>query len=411
MSDTVYRFRGSIKPYPGIRDSVLDPEIEGTVATLRIYDSFDSWGGDWGVSAKEFAVALAALPEDTSEIRLHINSPGGEVWEAITILNLLRQHKARVVAIVDGIAASSASFLAAGADETIMGRNATTMVHDAWGISIGNARDMTDTANILDKVSNNIAAIYAEKASGTVEEWRAVMLAETWFTAGEAVEAGIADRVDTAAGATVKNEFDLTVFGYAGRDEAPDPTTILPRRALAHAARMGTPKPPAEPVENINPPRKGTAMADLIKGLRERLGISADSQVDDEGLLQAVDAALIAHHEFTPPEGTVLMDAAQLTDLQAAAEEGRQARREQIRADRVSLVDDAVKDGRIPIARTGHWMQQLDADDEGARAVLASLAPNTIPLSPVGYTGGVDEASDEDRLYSKAWGTTEKKES
>lgn len=154
-------------------------------------------------------------------------------------------------------------------------------------------------------------------------------------------------------------------------------------------------------------------MADLIKGLRERLGIPADAQVDDEGILAAVDTALAARQEsYTPPEGTVLMDASQLADLQAAAEEGRQARQQQVRAEREQLVDAAVNDGRIPPARRDHWLNLLEKDDEGGRQALASLAPGTIPLAPVGYTGGVDEASDEDRLYVKAWGTgtTEKKE-
>src|SRR5699024_6271935 len=129
-------------PAPGARASALQPVVDDGVATMRLYDPIDSWGGDWGVSAKEFADALGALPADTSEIRLHINSPGGMVYEAIAILNQLRSHKARVVAVVDGLAASAASFIAAGADEVIMGRNTEMMVHDAWNFCIGNAADM-----------------------------------------------------------------------------------------------------------------------------------------------------------------------------------------------------------------------------------------------------------------------------
>jgi len=390
--------------------SVLEPAVEGTVATLRLYDPIDDWGGYWGVSAKEFAESLAKLPTDTTEIHLHLNSPGGLVSEAVAILNQLRQHPARVVAIIDGLAASAASFLAAGADETVMGRNTELMIHDAWGFAFGNAADLEKYSDYLNRVSNNIASIYSAKAGGSTADWRDLMRAESWFSAQEAVDAGLADRVegldvvdeDLAAAAS----FDLSQFTYPGRNAAPSPHA---RRATA-SARAVAPMPPAEPVENINPPKEGTAMADLIKGLRERLGIPADSQLDDDGILNAVDAALAARQEFTPPEGTVLMDTAQLTDLQAAAEQGRQARQEQIRAERVSLVDAAIADGRIPLARKDHWLAQLEADDEGARTVLASLAPNTIPLTPVGYTGGVDEASDEDRLYTKAWGTTEKKE-
>lgn len=406
MSEITYRFRGHTAPTASSRMSVLEPAVDGTIATLRLYDPIDSWGGWWGVSAKEFAVALAALPSDTTEIRLHINSPGGEVSEAIAILNQLRAHQARVVAVVDGLAASAASFVAAGADEAVMGRNSEMMIHDAWGGVMGNAAYIAKYAAGLDRISNNVASIYAAKASGTTADWRDLMLAETWYSAQEAVAAGLADRVE---GALVDEDlaaaarFDLSVFNHAGRHAAPSP-----RDRLAAAAAH---KPPAEPAETIHTTQKESAMPELIKGLRERLGITADVLLDDDGILNAVDAALAARPEsFTPPAGTVLLDAAQLADLQAAAEEGRQARQEQIRAERVSLVDAAVRDGRIPTARKDHWLVELNADDEGARAVLASLAPNTIPLSPVGYTGGVDEASDEDRLYTKAWGTTEKKE-
>ena len=110
MSETVYRFRGNQPPTAASRMSILAPETDSNgVAELHLYDPIDSWGGWWGVSAKEFAAALAALSEDTSEIRLYINSPGGEVWEATAIINLLRRHDAHVVAIVDGLAASAAS--------------------------------------------------------------------------------------------------------------------------------------------------------------------------------------------------------------------------------------------------------------------------------------------------------------
>ena len=221
--ETVYRFRGHVPPEKGIRASVLEPDGSDGVATLRLYDPIDSWGGEWGVSAKEFAASLKALPADTTEIHLHINSPGGEVFEGITMMNLLRQHDAKVVAHVDGLAASAASFLAASADEVVMGENSQLMIHDAWGLCVGNAADMRDLAGRLDQISNNIASVYAKKGGGTVDEWRALMLAETWMSAEEAVTAGLADRTDAPA-EPVKNDFDLSVFKFAGREQAPEPT-------------------------------------------------------------------------------------------------------------------------------------------------------------------------------------------
>ena len=220
-----YRFRGQIAPEKGIRASVLEADVEDGVASLRLYDPIDSYGGDWGVSAKEFVKALDALPDDTATIHLHINSPGGEVYEGVTILNALRNHKARVVAIVDGLAASAASFVAAGADEVIMGRNSQMMIHDAWGIGIGPSAAMRDLADRLDKISDNIASIYATKGGGTVEDWRTAMLAETWYSDEEAVAAGLADRVEESP-EPVKNSFDLSVFQFAGREQAPPPAPV-----------------------------------------------------------------------------------------------------------------------------------------------------------------------------------------
>jgi ATP-dependent Clp endopeptidase proteolytic subunit ClpP len=220
-----YRFRGHIAPDKGIRASVLEADVEDGVASIRLYDPIDSYGGDWGVSAKEFVTALDALPDDTATINLHINSPGGEVYEGISILNALRNHKARVVAIVDGLAASAASFVAAGADEVVMGRNSQLMIHDAWGIGIGPAAAMRDLAGRLDKISDNIASVYASKGGGTVEDWRTAMLAETWYSAEEAVAAGLADRVE-AAQEPVNASFDLSVFQFAGREQAPPPAPV-----------------------------------------------------------------------------------------------------------------------------------------------------------------------------------------
>lgn len=259
-----YRFRGSVAPREGIRTPVLDQltaidEGDGT-ATLRIYDPIDSWGGDWGVSAKEVAAALDQLPADLTGIRLHINSPGGEVYEGIAIMNMLRRHKAKVTAVVDGIAASAASFIACSADETVMAPNSQLMIHDAWGICIGNAETMRETGDLLDKISNNIADVYARKAGGEVEAWRTLMLEETWYDAAEAVAAGLADQVEEKAADSEKPKasFDLSVFQYAGRDDAPPPPTTLP-----------APSVPASLPED-NTAAAGTPTADRRQQLRRK---------------------------------------------------------------------------------------------------------------------------------------------
>lgn len=224
MHDFTHRLRALVNAdRQPIRAEIPQQKGDDATAVLRLYDPIDSWGGEWGVSAKEFAAALDELPDTVNEIRLHINSPGGEVFEGLAILNALRSHDARVVTVVDGIAASAASVIAVGSDELVMAKNSELMIHDAWGLVVGNAEDMRDMAEKLDHFSNNIASIYAEKAGGTTEDWRAAMVGEAWYSAEEAVDAGLADRVDTKKTADAKNRFDLTIFTYAGRDAAPAP--------------------------------------------------------------------------------------------------------------------------------------------------------------------------------------------
>jgi ATP-dependent protease ClpP protease subunit len=225
-----FRFRGSVQPRAELKRPVraqLTGEVNGTEAKLYLYDVIDSWGGDWGISAREFTQALAEIGTVDS-IALHINSPGGECYEGIAIMNQLRRHPARVTAVVDGLAASAASFIAAAADEVVMAPNSEMMIHDAWGIALGPASEMHDAGDRLDRISDNIASVYAGRPNSPADAgaWRQLMLAETWFSAGEAVTAGLADRVE---GADAEPEpqtidaFDLGVFRYQGRADAPVP--------------------------------------------------------------------------------------------------------------------------------------------------------------------------------------------
>lgn len=166
------------------------------VATIRLYEPIDSWGGWWGMSAEEMADTVDALPSNITEIRLLINSPGGDVFDGTAIFNILAAHPARVVAVVQGLAASAASFIAVTADELVMNPGSMLMIHDASAGVYGWADDMRQMADLLDKIGDNIATLYASKAGGTAAEWRERMLAETWYTADEAVTAGLADRVE-----------------------------------------------------------------------------------------------------------------------------------------------------------------------------------------------------------------------
>ena len=175
---------------------------------LHIYDEI----GYFGVTAMDMIRDLADV---TGPIELHLNSPGGEVFEGITIYNALIARKDLTV-MIDGIAASIASVIAMAGNPVLIARQATMMIHDGHAMGIGTAQDMRDLAEQLDRKSNDIATIYSEHTGKPVKYWREMMKAETWLTAQEAIDIGLADRfIDSGAGRAISNpadSFDLSVY-------------------------------------------------------------------------------------------------------------------------------------------------------------------------------------------------------
>ncbi|MFE2311665.1 head maturation protease, ClpP-related [Streptomyces sp. NPDC059441] len=206
-------------------------------AEVMLYDEVGGW---YGATADEFINDLRGIT--APNILLRINSPGGSVTEGIAIANALRSHPANVTVQVDGIAASIASVIAMAGDTVRMMPNALLMVHEASGLCAGDATDMIKMAEILNKISDNIAGAYAERAGGTEAEWRQVMKDETWYRGDEAVKAGLADEVvqTSKRGEPVtepgepepemRKAFDLTAYGYNGpkQAEAPKPAAVDP---------------------------------------------------------------------------------------------------------------------------------------------------------------------------------------
>jgi ATP-dependent protease ClpP protease subunit len=170
-----------------ISNSAEAPEV-------YIYDEI----GMFGVTAGAFINDLNNLK--AASITLRLNSGGGDVFEGIAIMNALRNHPAKVTAFIDGVAASIASVIAMAGDHVEMSPNSSMMIHDASSAVMGNAKDMHAMADLLDKTSNNIASVYAEKTGGQPEDWRHLMQATTWFDANEAVDAGLADAVTQRPG-------------------------------------------------------------------------------------------------------------------------------------------------------------------------------------------------------------------
>lgn len=165
-------------------------------AELLLYGEISdfTWWGD-EVTPKQFREDLDAIG-DVSEIKVFINSPGGDVFAGQAILSMLKRHKAKIIVYVDGLAASAASVVAMAGDTIIMPRNAMMMIHKAWTWGIGNADDFRKLADDLDKIGESIINAYEDKTSLDREKITELLSAETWMTAEEAVEYGFADEVE-----------------------------------------------------------------------------------------------------------------------------------------------------------------------------------------------------------------------
>lgn len=167
---------------------------EEGLTRVNIYDEI----GVWGVTASDFIADFGQWDTGGRDVHVHINSPGGDVYDGLAIYHALKHSKARVVVHIDGLAASAASFIAMAGDQIIVGRNARMMIHDASTITYGNAQDHVDTAEWLNEESDNIADIYAQRAGGKAADWRETMKGEQWYGSDQAVAAGLADMIEGA---------------------------------------------------------------------------------------------------------------------------------------------------------------------------------------------------------------------
>lgn len=427
-----YRFRGHVEPSAEVSRPAAayrnatgsnGAAAAGSSATLDIFDVIDSYGGWWGISATEVDAALKQIGDvDTLYVRL--NSPGGEATEGVAIANLLRAHKADVRVTVYGMAASAASYIACAGDTVSMGPGSLMFVHDAWDIALGDAADMRKTADTLDTISDSIAGLYKLKAGGTTDEWRAVMHADTWYSAEAAVAAKLADRVgldpqlpadlppveeDDDSSDTTVIEIDVEISPAARAAARRFDLSMLPNAPAALALKTPAEPPVTPPTEN----KEADAMSDTEnKGLRERLGLAEDAEESavlakvDELLEQATkpdpdkpaaaadpDAATVA--AALAKDGKVAVSQTFLDEIKAQAAEGVKARRRQLDEDRDDAIKAAVSAGKISRDRAEHWSAYWDKDPEGAKAELDQLEARFPVGKPLGHQDGGENASAE----------------
>ena len=163
--------------------------------SLYLYGPVSEWMGEDGICAKDVINAVDAIPPGTEQVFLHINSPGGSVFEAKAICANIRRIRCQTIAIVDGLCASAAVSIALACGKVQMTKGSYMMIHQASSVVFGNKQDMRKMADTLETIEQSVVDSYVEKTGLPPEEVIAMMEATTWFEADAAKEKGFADEV------------------------------------------------------------------------------------------------------------------------------------------------------------------------------------------------------------------------
>lgn len=295
----------------------MQAATDGASADIAIYDVV----GYYGVDAGSFRDALAALPGTVATINLRINSPGGDVYQGVAIHNMLARHVADVIVTVDGLAASIASFIAMAGKQILMPENAAMLIHNPSGGAYGTADDMDQMAQWLRSIGQGVTNTYvtANRVQLPRAEIEAMLSAETWLTAQEAVDKGFADKV--VAPSDLSMLFDLEELGF----------TKAPKALMRKPPTPPVAKWVAAPADAINQYRgddptdyvAAAAATAILDAAGFKAGATPEPAKARPGFLFQNEAAplLAASYRFpiaTMVDGKVLVTAAALAAAEAA---------------------------------------------------------------------------------------------
>jgi ATP-dependent protease ClpP protease subunit len=210
---------------------------------IYVYDVIDPY---WGASATALIEQLTAAAGKLVE--LHINSPGGDVFEARAMAAAIAGYDGPVEACIDGVCASAATYLALAAKSTCMVEGALLMVHNSWTIAYGDKTALRSTADLVEKIDGTIAATYMKKTGATLAQVQAWMDAETWFTCQEALDAHFIDAIEPntqqgdMAEDAQQNRWNLSAYANAPKPQpraapAPDPAALAAELAAKAATQ------------------------------------------------------------------------------------------------------------------------------------------------------------------------------
>lgn len=221
--------------------------LDGEIAEIRVYDEivdrfFEKFG--FGISSDGFSRMLdEAIDSGASDIRVRVNSPGGNVWEGFAIYNRIRQVRQSTTVYIDGLAASIASIIALGGDRVVAGEASMVMIHNPFTFVAGDSDEMQKAADTLRKIEEQAAMVYARQTKLSRDEALTAMRETTWYTAEEAVEAGFASEI-------------------FGDDESPDPKALAVLQPKAFETFAKVPAGAWNFVKGGKPERTGSSVVD-----------------------------------------------------------------------------------------------------------------------------------------------------
>lgn len=385
-------------------------------------------GVGWEITAQD---VLAALNDAEGDVTVRMNSGGGDAFEGVAIMNVLRAHEGEVTVVVEGLAASAASVIAVGgSSKLVMRPGAELMLHDAWTFADGNAAGLEKLAADLERTSQSMAEIYAEKAGTSPEVIRQMMRDETWFSAQEAVDAGLADAVED--GRVRSEELVLATgrgprFAYAGRSHAPTPKILKEESDVAFmsevAKRLGMAGDEFE---------ESTVLAALDETLAEQAEVNEEPVVpaEEETVVEPaeVDESDAADEEVTAEEA----DTEQQDEQSEPAEDGEESAEDTDEAEVVtlnkavyedlleragrvdehdraeaaqraaSLIDnDGIKAGRLLGWQRDAWVERAVENFDATRASLLALSPGTVNVAERGVAGSADDADKQSKTQHR----------
>jgi ATP-dependent protease ClpP protease subunit len=394
----------------------LRAAINGGVAELWIYDEIDDW---WGISANSVRQAIKGLGE-FDELTVHINSPGGMVTEAVAIYNLMRTHSATVNVKVEGLAASAASIIAMAGDNIEVFEGAMFMIHDPWSHTRGNEQDHRSTADILASMGGSMADIYAARTSQTREWALDKMAAETWFSASEAVEVGLADSLvagKSAAAAKAQGLFDLGRYQFKNAPQArasaavavADPQLNLPvvepeetseMKAIAKAFGLSENATEGEVLASIHENKAASASkqkqleADLAAARAEAAEARAQVGAIEEAVGKKGDeaiGAIRAHVKST--ERVVELEAKIKQDAEAASAKERE-----------DLIAKGKADGKLTVKEAEFWGAQPVASLKAYLDIASVKVPQGEVKPPKGEGNASGDVTYQGKTYAAMTG-------